>query len=287
MDRTERTSLAIAVAGHVLLFGLLSLSLVSKAKLPPSVNEPMDVQFVDAIGLRSAAPSPATEAPAESQAPEVAKPEEPAPAPEAEPTPAPPKPEPAPRPAPAPEPKPAPKPEKPRPEKPAPAKPTQDEQPRRRPDHQPPAKTAPAKPGKATGSRLGPDFLKGITPEKSAGKGQSPRASTVSAQAMAGLAAAIRRQIQPCYTLGALQGTPAMDIVTTLQLKFNRDGTVANIGAQAEQTGVTAANQAYRRQIAEVARSAVLRCAPLRLPAELYEGGWQDILFTFTPKQLG
>lgn len=287
MDRTERTGLAIAVAGHVLLFALLSLGLVSKARLP-SVSEPMDVQFVDAIGLKSAAPHPATEAPAESQAPEVAKPEEPAPAPEPTPTPPAPKPKPAPEPKPKPEPKPAPKP-KPA-EKPTPkAAPTEDKEPRRRPDHQEQqAKATPQpKPTKAKGSLLGPDFLKGIVPMKSAGKAQTPRASSVSAQAMAGLGAAIRRQIQPCYNLGALEGTPAMDIVTTLELKFNRDGTVANIGTEAQQTGVNASNQHYRRQIAEVARSAVLRCAPLRLPANLYEGGWEDIQFTFTPKQLG
>jgi hypothetical protein len=103
---------------------------------------------------------------------------------------------------------------------------------------------------------------------------------------MNGLAAAIKRQIQPCYEVGALQGTPAMDIVTVLRLRFNRDGSVAGEPAVAEQTGVTAANQGYRRQMAEVARRAVLRCAPLRLPPELYEGGWSDIQFVFTPGAL-
>lgn len=281
MDRVERGALVVAVVGHVALFALLSLGLVSTAKLPPLDSQPIDVQFVDAIGLQSAAPKAATEPPAETQAPEIAKPEEAA-APE--PVPAPPEPKPAPaKPAPKPappEPKPLPKPAA----KPEPAKPAETKEERRRPDREEAAtKAAPAKPAKAAGSRLGPNFLKGITPEKTNGKGQTPRAATVSAEAMNGLAAAIKRQIQPCYELGALQGTPAMEIVTVLDLRFNKDGSVAGDPAVAEQTGVTAANQAYRRQIAEVARRAVLRCAPLRLPAELYEGGWSNIQFVFTP----
>ncbi len=40
------------------------------------------------------------------------------------------------------------------------------------------------------------------------------------------------------------------------------------------------------RQIGEVAKRAVLRCAPLRLPAELYEGGWEDLELVFTPGQM-
>src|SRR3546814_2001151 len=44
------------------------------------------------------------------------------------------------------------------------------------------------------GSRLGDDFLKGITDQASDSKSQTPRASSVSPQVLAGLEAAIRRQ---------------------------------------------------------------------------------------------
>jgi hypothetical protein len=30
----------------------------------------------------------------------------------------------------------------------------------------------------------------------------------------------------------------------------------------------------------------VLRCAPVHLPAELYQGGWDDLDFRFTPGQM-
>ncbi|MEN9290157.1 MAG: hypothetical protein RL317_1780, partial [Pseudomonadota bacterium] len=48
MDRAERTALALAGFGHVLLLGALSLSLMRPApKLPPS-NPPIEVDLVSA-----------------------------------------------------------------------------------------------------------------------------------------------------------------------------------------------------------------------------------------------
>ena len=139
---------------------------------------------------------------------------------------------------------------------------------------------------KPRGSRLGPDFLKGISPEKSAGKATTPRAATVSAQAMAGLAAAIAAQVKPCYVVPA-GGTDSGNIITVLRLRFNPDGSVSTAPRIAEQSGVTESNQAYARQIGEAARRAVLRCSPLRLPADLYKGGWEDIEFVFNPRLMG
>lgn len=310
MDRAERAGLGAALAGHVALLALLSLGLVSTAKLPPIRSEPIDVQFVDEVGRQSAAPA-TTEAPAPSEAPKLAKPAEPPPpAPEPEPEPTPPKPEPAPKPKPKPAPpQPAPKPAKPKEtaekpaEKPAPrasAKPapaakaparpvvpaTPDERGRRRPDRAEEGAGSPTKAAKAAGSKLGPDFLKGIadTPK---GKAQVPKAATVSALQLSGLAAAIKRQVQPCYELGSLGGTPAMSIVTVLRLQFNRDGTVIGTPAVSDHNGINDDNRAYTKQMDDVARRAVLRCAPLRLPPDLYDGGWSDIELTFRPGQMG
>ena len=77
-----------------------------------------------------------------------------------------------------------------------------------------------------------------------------------------------------------------MQIVTTLRLRFNKDGTTATTPTITDQSGVNADNRAYARQIGEVAKRAVLRCAPLRLPAELYDGGWEDLELVFTPGQM-
>jgi len=53
-----------------------------------------------------------------------------------------------------------------------------------------------------------------------------------------------------------------------------------------EQTGVNAGNRSYAQQMADVSRRAVLRCAPLKLPPELYEGGWEEIEMGFIPGQM-
>jgi outer membrane biosynthesis protein TonB len=289
MERADRTGLAVAITGHVLLFAALSLSI---AKRSPPVNapaEPMDVQLVDDVGLRSAAPVPATEPPQEMQAPDSGAPQEaPPPPPEAAPPPppkeAPPKPpeKTAPSPAPA-KPEPA-KPAPPKP-KPAPSRELSDilKDVKSTAKKEQAGSDAKAKAERAQSAKVG-DLLKGVI-GASAGRGENARASVTGA-AMNGLAAAIKRQVQPCYELGGLGGTPAMQIVTVLRLRYNPDGSVAGSPLMVEQTGVNAENRAYAQQIAEVARRAVLRCAPVKLPAELYEGGWDDLNFRFTPGQM-
>jgi outer membrane biosynthesis protein TonB len=292
MDRAEKTGVGVAVVGHVALFIALSLSLFSARVPKPLVADTMDVQLVDKVGLTSAAPKVATEAPAPSVAPEQGPPTEaapppPAPAPEPKPQPKPTPPKPEPKPAPAPEPKPAP--EKPQPKpKPAPEKPAKPA-----PEKQPPKKTGLSSdflkdlpkdtPGKdkPKGSRLGADFLKGLSADKAPGKANAPRAAAVSAQSMAGLAALLLQQVKPCYNPPA-GGADAGQIATVLNLRMNKDGSVAAVEI-GDQSGVNGQNQAYARQMADAARRAVLRCAPFKLPPEMYQGGWDDFGFRFRP----
>ena len=279
MERADRNGLGFAIVGHLLLFAALTIGIAKRVPPARPPVEAMDVQLVDAVGLRSAAPNPATEAPQEMQAPDQAPPQE------------------APPPAPSPTPpQPKPVPEKPQPAPPSPT-------PALKPKPQPPQKAlsdilkdvratakseqagsdARAKADRASSEKVGA-LLKGVI-GASAGKGETARAA-ISGAAMNGLAAAIKRQVQPCYELGGLSGTPAMQIVTTLRLRYNKDGSVAGNPQLVEQTGISPANRAYAQQIAEVARRAVLRCAPVHLPAELYEGGWDDLNFRFTPGQM-
>ncbi len=297
MERAEKVGLGVAGLGHILLFAALSLGLLTTSKPKPMIVDSLDVTLTDEIGLVSTATERTIEPPAQSVAPDPGPPEESAPpAPAApEPTPAPPEPappEPAPPPPkPAPTPKPAPK---PAPAKPAPpkkeAKPT--------PAKPSSAKPAPAKPAakpaakqgegagegskpKPTGSRLGKDFLKGIADSPSQSKSTKPRAAAVGAAQMAGLARLLYEKVKPCYNPPA-GGADSGTITTVLDLKLNRDGTVA-VALIGDQTGVTSQNQAYARQMADAARRAVLRCAPFDLPANLYEGGWDDFAFRFRP----
>lgn len=265
MDRAEQTGLGIAVAGHVALFGLLSVGFLATPNPSALKSDPIDVQFVDEIGLESAFPEPAIEDPAESVAPELGSPEESA-APIEVIDPAPIVPVPDPAPAPKAVPKAAPKQSQPRPK-------AQAERPKEK--------------AKARGARLGDDFLKGITDRSTSAKGDTPRAANVGTQAMSGLGAAIRRQIRPCYNLGPLGGTAAMEIVVRVRLRPQPDGSIPRGGFDVVGfTGVNGGNSSYRDRMAEVARNAVLdpRCSPLNLPPELYEGGWEDIIINFIPR---
>ena len=123
MERAEKIGLGVATAGHVLLFGLLSVGFLATPNPLKLNSPPMDVSLVDEAALQSAAPQISTQPPPPSVAPEEGPTEdaapapvpEPAPIPEPQPTPAPPPPKPAPakRDVAKVQPKPKPAPEKP------------------------------------------------------------------------------------------------------------------------------------------------------------------------------
>lgn len=275
IERAEATGLGVALAAHAALLAVLSLGFATATK-PVILAPPMEVSFVDEVGLEAAVTEASPDDAQQAEAPETGPPEDaaPAPAPVAEPLPKPVPPAPA-KASEAPA-------EVKKPAKPAPAK---------------PAKAAPAKPvvkkpqasgvgtaAKPRGSRLGADFLKGLS-DPSTGKATKPKAA-VSSRNMAGLAQAIAAQVKPCYVVPS-GGTDAASIKTVLRLRFRKDGTNATPPTVVEQPGVNADNRAYARQMADAAKRAVLRCAPLKLPAELYEGGWEDIEFVFNPRAMG
>jgi hypothetical protein len=278
MDRAERAGLGVALVGHAALLAALSLGLLNTARPKPPVRDTMDVMLVDKVALRSAAPTPATEAPQAADAPDKGPTEEAAPEPA--PQPAPPKPTPTPAPPPKPAPVPAkptpPASAKPAPVKPAPAKPAE--------KAAPPAETKPVK-GKPKALALGSDFLKGIPAEKSAGKAQTPRAAVIDAQAAAGLQALIASQVKPCYTVPA-GGSDTQIIVSRVHLRLKPDGSIGVTPEVVGNSGITPTNQPYVRQMNEAAVRAIQRCAPYKLPAELYEGGWENIIFTFRPSTM-
>lgn len=267
MQRAERAGLGLSVAGHAGLLVILSLNLMSVREMP-KLSEPMDVMLVDKVGLTSAAPVVSKEAPQAAEAPEVGPTTEEAPPPD--PAPPPPRPQPAP-------PKPAPvkpsikaveKPAPPAPAKAAPAKPT----------------TAPAR-EKPKATSLGTDFLKGIPVAKSTGTAAAPRAGAISPIAMNGLVALIASQVKPCYTIPA-GGADAASIISRVRLRLKKDGSIGVAPEVLGNLGVNANNRRYIDQMNEAAKRALQRCAPYKLPAELYEGGWEDLIFRFNPGQM-
>jgi hypothetical protein len=286
MERSEKYGLGVAAVGHVLLFGLLSVGFLATPNPLKLESKPIDISLVDDVSLESAAPA-TIEPPASASAPEVGPPEEAPPPAETmpEPNPAPPVPEAAPAPPPKPAPVAKPQPVKPAPAKSAPAKPA-------------PAKPAPAvkappaatkaagtnpaatKP-KPRGSLLGDDFRKSLAATQTPGTAQAPRSANVGAKAVASLGDAIARQVQPCANRIPNPGPGANQIRTKLRLQMDRDGTLAARPSVSGQTGVDGDNQRYAQRVAELATSAIIQCAPYKLPAELYEGGWKDIIINY------
>jgi hypothetical protein len=110
-----------------------------------------------------------------------------------------------------------------------------------------------------------------VLPQKSAGP--DPNAvERVLARAAA--------QLRPCYRSPPV-ASEARQISTRLRLHFAPDGSLAALPQLVSQENVTPENRAYAARMAQAATAAVIGCAPVRLPAELYRGGWDefDLLF--------
>ncbi len=263
MDRAERAGIGLSVVGHVGLLVILSLNLMSVREMP-KLSAPMDVMLVDKAGMESAAPEMSTKPPQAAEAPELGPVTEELPS---EPTPAPL--EPAPVAKPAPSAKVATKPAPPTPTKATPAKPA------------PPSLAKP----KPKATSLGTDFLKGIPVEKSTGTVTAPRVASLSPIQVNGLVSLIASQVKPCYTIPA-GGAGVETIISRIRLRLKPDGSIKVAPEVTGNVGVGAGNQPYVRQMNEAAVRALQRCAPYKLPADLYEGGWEDINFTFRPMQM-
>jgi outer membrane biosynthesis protein TonB len=252
MDRSERLGLGVSTAGHVLLFGALSLGLLQTSVTLPPPQQTIDVSIADDVALTSMTPNPSTAEPEAAQAPEIgayepdAAPSEPVEAARVV------EPEPAPR---AIERK-----RKPQPRqqaKPTPAKVTQ------------PPKPAP-KPQRA--SRLGNDFLKGLDDAPPA-RNPAPAAGAnapMGQAAVRALNAEINRQIRPFWRPPS--GADADRLVTLLSVHLDRNGGVVGQIEVVGQQGLTASNRAQADLHAERAVQAVMRASPFRnLPPEYYD----------------
>lgn len=156
------------------------------------------------------------------------------------------------------------------------------------PRSQPPSKAKPSatsgqnaalidksKPKAATKPREADDFAKTI-------EAAIPKQAKLSAIQAATLEQAIRVQIAPCWN-PPIGGADVAEMTAVLRIRLNRDGTVAAPPEFVSQTGATAGNQAYARAFVETARRAVLRCAPLQLPADLYSY-WREFELNFDPR---
>lgn len=260
----EPRAIALATLAHVLLFAAFSLSWQWFSSPLPPAQEIMPVEFVDIAEVPRVieAPKPSIEA-----APQESAPPEPAP-------------EPDPAPAPEPEPEPIPTLEA----EPAPPK---------------PASVAPKPPKPPTPKPLDTAQLSNLIDKALPKAERKPldtsalaktietaqsRTATIDPRAAATLAQAIRAQVAPCWN-PPLGGADVSDMTVVIAAEYSPDGRVMGTPRVIDQTGVTARNGDYARAFAETARRAVLRCSPLKLPADLYPQ-WKSVEINFDPEQM-
>lgn len=256
LDRREGTGLGLAVLGHVILFGLLTVGFLATPNPEKLEPTPIEISLTDEVGLKSEAPVVSHEAPAERLAETPAPPEPVTPPPVAQP-----EPEPVVRPDPAPpkaEPRPAPK--KPEPPKAEPKKASA------------PAPKAPAQPtrreARPTGRLTG--IVDGLTDQPSKGKARTPPAAVAGPAVQASINAEIRRQLKPHWVPPT--GADAALLKTVIVLRLNRDGSLAAEPVVYDQTGETPSNRAQAQLHKERAIKAIKLAAPFKnLPPEYYD----------------
>jgi len=93
-------------------------------------------------------------------------------------------------------------------------------------------------------------------------------------------------QIKRCYRTPRVASV-GKQISTRVRVRFQPDGTLADVPIIVAQSGITPDNQPYAAKMAEAAGLAVIRCMPVKLPADLYSNGWNELDFTFSPRRNG
>lgn len=268
LRREERIGLVLAIALH----GALLVALALRAASPPVVlPQPISVTLSNEVGLTPAAPTHADAAAAEAPRPGTVRPT--APVPVAPPAPAPQtieKPLPVPAQVAMTKPRLAMTAAKP-PAAPA-ARPTRKHaatvedwslaDPNSSPEPRP-----------AGASRIGADFLKGVTDGKASGKAATQGAAATG-PVRAALSAEITRQLKPHWV--APEGVDADRLVTLLDWDLNPDGSLAGSPQVVRQLGIDDSNRPQAARHAEQAIRAVRLAAPFSLPPRYY-GTWQHV----------
>lgn len=261
MDRAEAAGFGFAVGGHAALLLALTLGLFTAAN-PPIGTNPIEVSFVEEVGLTSAAPEPVTTPPEQGMAPLTGPPEDAA---TTIPEPAPPAPQAQPRPSPQPQPK------------------------------QPPAReraTRPQTPTRNNGSaqadrrpRLGRDILKGLGNDPAPAAAPRP-AAAMTGEARASINAAIRRALLPCERQ-PLPSPEAAVIEVDVRVTLTRDGGLADADVVRVRNPDSELAH-YERRMRDLALNVIRQCTPIRgLPGNLYDvpRGWRQFTYTFDPRQ--
>lgn len=96
----------------------------------------------------------------------------------------------------------------------------------------------------------------------------------------ADLAEMVRSQVIPCWNPPAAEGVPAVSV--KLRFRLDRQGSLVG---RPSVSGSTGGESSYMNLLTNSGRRAILLCAPLKLPAELYDA-WAEVEVEFDPRDL-
>jgi hypothetical protein len=111
----------------------------------------------------------------------------------------------------------------------------------------------------------------------------SPPARAPSPAALAA-SSAVAEQVRRCYRAPRVP-SPGRNITTRLLARYGADGRLVGLPMLVSQQGLTSESQAYASRMAEAAKLAVIRCNPVRLPAEANSRRASDFVLTFSPRR--
>ena len=106
----------------------------------------------------------------------------------------------------------------------------------------------------------------------------------ITSEQRADLANAVMSQIRPCYRVPDGLKVATKSVITTFDVKFKRDGTLAGFSDVIERQGVDSTNKDQAEQIEYLARRAMVFCQPIKLPQDQYEF-WSHMIITFRPEK--
>lgn len=257
MRSEEVTGLVVAAGAHVAIVVALAIHVLRDPVVIPPPDRVV-VSLAEDVGLTSTAPEISQQSQA-AVAPTLGEMPLPEPAPKPEP-----------KPQPKPQPKVAQKPEQ-KPKTPV-VNPRTSSQTKTPPPTKAPTKPAtPTKP--AGGSRLGDDFLKGMSDGERTGSDRVP-ASQIGSSVKASLFSQIAREIRPHWKPPS--GAEADQLVTVIRFRLNPDGTLAGKPTVVGQRGQTDANRTQAGRHQELAIRAVQLAAPFDLDPKYYEA-WKSV----------
>lgn len=103
--------------------------------------------------------------------------------------------------------------------------------------------------------------------------------ATLSASKAGWLASLLSRAVAQCWNVPA--GIAGLEnVVVRLEVRLNRDGTLVGNPKVTNSENFPAFGL-----VADSAVRAMIACAPYALPPDMYEGGWEHIVFAFRPPQ--